>query len=60
MMKGMILIMSNYENMSIDELKKKLHELNRDVTFRKPRIGKDGSILLNENYPEDIEWYEED
>lgn len=33
--------------------------MNKAVAFRKPFITEDGSILLNEDDPEDVEWYEE-
>jgi hypothetical protein len=48
------------DEMTIEELERKLHKINQGVKFRKLNAGEDGALLLNPHDPKDREWYEND
>jgi len=48
------------EDMSIEELQKKLSEEIRKNPPRKMESTEDGTIILDPNNPQDREWYEND
>lgn len=45
---------------SIEELEEELHQLHQKVTIRKLPIDQSGSILLDDDNPDDAEWYYND
>lgn len=45
---------------SIEELEKELHQLHQKVKIRKLPIDESGNILLDDDNPDDAEWYYND